>query len=193
MQNKIVKLLSLGLALTLAGCNPAGSSSAAETGQPKERWYNKQETIGGLSFSIWNYSKVYIANVKVEGRGLGFAQGVKNYGEAIHDGTACCVEIAKGPTARVTFEADLGDGDKKHEIIVPVENYNDKLSGGATLHYLPGNTGVLEISMGPFAWPRKDLLQNQLKKMGLPPAEINKQDIWNDKTQNELAYEEFPD
>ena len=192
MQNKMVKLLSLGLVLTLAACNPAGSSSAAEAGQPKERWYNKQETIGGLSFSIWNYSKVYIANVKVEGRGLGFAQGVKNYGEAVHDGTACCIEITKGPTAKVTFEADLGDGDKKHELIVPVENYNDKLPGNATLHYLPGNTGVLEISMS-MAWPRRDLLQNQLKKMGLPPAEINKQDIWNDKTQNEIARERFPD
>ena len=188
-------LLMLGLSIAIFGlgaCSSSTSSSTAETGQPKERWYNKKETIGGLSFSIWNYSKVYIANVKVEGRGLGFAQGVKNYGEAIHDGTACCVEIAKGLTARVTFEADLGDGDKKHELIVPVENYNDKLSGYATLHYLPGNTGVLEISMS-MAWPRRDLLQNQLKKMGLHDVVFDKEGIWNDKTQNEIARERFPD
>lgn len=155
---KIICVLSLGiLMLGLSACSSSTSSSTAEPGQPKERWYNKQETIGGLSFSIWNYSKVYIANVKVEGHGLGFAQGVKNYGESNGDGIACCIEITKGPTAKVTFEADLGDGDKKHEITVPVENYNDKLSGYATLHYLPGNTGVLEVSMS-MAWPRRDLL-----------------------------------
>ena len=43
------------------------------------------------------------------------------------------------------------------------------------------------------AWPRKDLLQNQLKKMGLPPATIDQPQTWNAKTENELAYEEFPD
>ena len=190
---KIIPVLGLSfLMLGLSACNSSTSSNPSGQSQNQEHWYNKQETIGGLSFSIWNYSKVYIANVKVEGRGLGFAQGVKNYGEAIGDGIACCIEVAKAPTAKVTFEADLGDGDKKHEITVPVENYNDKLPGNATLHYLPGNTGVLEISMS-MAWPRRDLLQNQLKKMGLPPAEINKQDIWNDKTQNEIARERFPD
>lgn len=190
---KILLVLGLSfLMLGLSACNSSSSSNSPEHSQNQERWYNKKETIGGLSFSIWNYSKVYIANVKVEGRGLGFAQGVKNYGESKYYGMECCIEIAKGPTAKVTFEADLGDGDKKHEITVPVENYNDKLPGYATLHYLPDNTGVLEISMR-MAWPRKDLLQNQLKKMGLSPATIDQPQTWNAKTENELAYEEFPD
>lgn len=190
---KMLLVLGLSIAtLGLGACNSSTTSNPTGQSQNQERWYNKQETIGGLSFSIRNYSKVYIANVKVEGYGLGFAQGVKNYGESKYYGMECCIEIAKGPTAKVTFEADLGDGDKKHELIVPVENYNDKLPGYATLHYLPGNTGVLEISMR-MAHSRKDLLEHQLKKMGLPPAIIDDPVMWNAKTENKLAYEEFPD
>ncbi|NHB59317.1 hypothetical protein G9F32_15060 [Acinetobacter sp. 194] len=151
----------------------------------------KAETVD-LSFMVYNYSTAGLGEVKINGEGNIIVDGAEKLGSVAGGGTSCCVSFdTKSETAEVSFFTDRGNGYKKYNIRVPIENLKDTPRSYAVLHYFPNNTGVIEISMRRPSF-RKDLFDKALGSTQ-KNIKLSSPTMWNTLPENDAAKIQFAD
>mgnify|MGYP003592909654 CR=1 FL=1 len=144
-----------------------------------------------VSFLIYNYSNIAIENVSINSQGSSSANAATKIGSVGSSGIVCCIDIPTSKSVKVKYSVFDNGSLKEKSIDVLTENSQEKNNSYAVFHFLPNNSGVLEFAMRPPS-PRKDLL---LKAINKQEIEVNFENgsMWNSKTENEMAHQEFPD
>lgn len=146
----MVLTLSCGLMWAGAGC----SQTRAE------------QKMDGLTGVVFNYSDEAIAEVRVEGElaGTGY-EGVPP-GGVTGGGSSCC--MAMDPTRDTVWVTVVPALDEAYEVQAQVEQPWPKGASTAIVHLLPGRKVVIETTLGYGIAARRDLMENQLKALGIP-------------------------
>lgn len=146
----MVLALSCGLVWAGTGCSQA----------------TVERKMQGLTGVVFNYSDEAIAEVRVDGElaGTGY-EGVPP-GGVTGGGSSCCMAMdPTKDTVRVTIVPAL---DEAYEVQAQVEQPWPQGASTAIVHLLPGRKVVIETTLGYGISARQDLMQDQLKALGIP-------------------------
>lgn len=131
---------------------------------------SKVEKLDGLTSVVYNYSDEAIASVRVDGELAGTGLEAIRPGDVSGGGRSCCMAMAPfRAKVPVTIEPAIGT---VYTIQATVEQPWPKDPTTAIVHVLPGRKVVIETSLGVNTGPRKDLLDSQLKELGVE-REVN--------------------
>lgn len=112
---------------------------------------------------VYNYTDKAVAAVRVNGRNVSAVMDGVDPGGVSGGAGACCVEINEGAT-EAQIEVDLGDA--SYTTQAKIEKWWPDLAHYAVVHVLPGKKVVMEVRSVE-TWPRQDLLEQQLKAVGV--------------------------
>ncbi len=137
------------MVLNIAGCESQGSQSVGVTG------------------IVYNYSDETIAFVRVNGKEIGRGIDEARPGEVKGGSGICCFALEKA-ASKARVEITFWDK-SQHETTATIEKWWPDLAHYGVIHILPGRKVVMEVR-SVHTWPRKDLMENQLKLLGIKPA-----------------------
>jgi hypothetical protein len=153
-QPNLKSVLSRGWAQTVVGVVMLTVLTACGAKEPK--------TVS-LTGMVYNYSQEGYAWVKVNDTTAG--SGLKKVVPGSVSGGAgiCCFELAVGATqVQVQVEPSIGEG---FTTTATIEKWWPDLAHYGVVHILPGRKVVMEVRAVD-TWPRRDLLEAQLKVTG---------------------------
>jgi acylphosphatase len=148
LKRLIFKLLAI---LLLASINACGAKEARKIG------------VSGVPY---NYSDQTVLAVRVNGQSVSLVMKAVKPGGVSGGGVICCIDLPDGATD-AQVEVDLGDS--KYVTQAKIERWWPDLASYAVIHVLPGRTVVIEVRSVD-TWPRKDLLEQQLRLNGIKRA-----------------------
>lgn len=120
-----------------------------------------------LTGMVYNYSQESYAWVKINGKTVGSAIKKVQPGSVSGGGGMCCFELPVGATTvQVQLEPSIGQGFTTTAI---VEKWWPDLAHYGVVHVLPGRKVVME-GRSVETWPRQDLMNSQLKALGIEKA-----------------------
>ena len=126
----------------------------------------KEPKTVGLTGVVFNYSQESYAWVKINGKTVGTVLESVEPGDIGGGGGMCCFKLPEGAkTVEVYFEPAEGDG---FTLVATIEKWWHDLAHYGVVHVLPGRKVVIEIRWVNSS-PRKDLMDDQLKAIGLKP------------------------
>lgn len=124
----------------------------------------KEPQTVSLTGMVYNYSQEGYAWIKVNGTTAGSALKKVAPGGVSGGGAICCFELPIGATqVEVQVEPSIGAG---FTTTATIEKWWPDLAHYGVLHILPGRKVVMEVR-AVNTWPRKDLLDAQLKSTGI--------------------------
>lgn len=119
-----------------------------------------------MSAIVYNYSQEALIGVYIGGKEIGSMDSVKP-GDVTSGGTICCFRLPENATeVEVDVKLPKGQG---YKTTAQIEKWWPDLAHYGVVHILPGRKVVLEIR-SVYTWPRKDLLDQQLKQLGIKPT-----------------------
>lgn len=116
-----------------------------------------------LSGIVYNYSQDSLATVKVNGKTAGTAMSKVVPGDVSGGGVMCCFKLPEN-AKEVEVEIQSSSGDYK--TTAQIEKWWPDLAHYGVVHILPGRKVVMEVR-SVHTWPRRDLLDGQLKAIGM--------------------------
>ena len=135
----------LMLAMSLEGCETKEAKPISMTGV------------------VYNYTDKAVAAVRVNGLNVSAVMDGVDPGGVSGGAGACCAQIKEGATEA---EVEVDFGDAKYTTQAKIEKWWPDLAHYAVVHVLPGKKVVVEVRSVE-AWPRQDLMDQQLKAAGL--------------------------
>lgn len=127
----------------------------------------KDNQTVSLSGIVYNYSQEGYVSVKINGKSISSVLKKVMPGDVSGGAIVCCFSFPLNTkNIEVELEPSLSDSFK---IIASVEKWWPDLSHYAVVHVLPGRKVVIEIRSA-YTWPRRDLLENQLKSLNIKKA-----------------------
>lgn len=119
----------------------------------------------GLTGIVYNYSDETIAFVRINGKEVGRGLDEAKPGEVKGGAYICCFKLPMNSQI-ASVGVTLWDG-KAYETTATIEKWWPDLAHYGVVHILPGRKVVMEIRSVE-TWPRKDLLDAQLKALNIP-------------------------
>ena len=142
--------LACGLIWAGAGCSQASA----------------ERKVDGLTGVVFNYSDQAVAEVRVDGDLAGTGYEAVPPGGVTGGGSSCCMAMdPTRDTVRVTVVPALGEA---YEVQARVEQPWPKGASTVIVHMLPGRKVVIETTLGYGIAAREDLMETQLKALGIP-------------------------
>lgn len=124
----------------------------------------KEPRTVSLTGMVYNYSQEGYAWIKVNGVTAGSALKKVPPGGVSGGAGICCFDLAAGATqVEVQVEPSAGEG---FTTTATIEKWWPDLAHYGVVHILPGRKVVIEVR-AVNTWPRKDLLEAQLKAIGI--------------------------
>jgi len=128
-------------------------------------WGADEPKSVGLTGIVYNYSDETIAFVRINGKEVGRGIDEAKPGEVKGGAYICCFKLpTNSQTASVGVT--LWDG-KTYETTATIEKWWPDLAHYGVVHILPGRKVMMEVRSVE-TWPRKDLLDAQLKALNFP-------------------------
>ncbi len=120
------------------------------------------ETVA-LSGMVYNYSQEGYVRVKINGHLVGATAEKVDPGGVSGGGVTCWCRLPIGISQiEVELEPSTSDG---YKTTATIEKWWPDLAHYGVIHILPERKVVIEVR-SVHTWPRKDLMENQLKFMG---------------------------
>jgi len=123
--------------------------------------------VNGLTGIVYNYSQEGYVSVRINGKSISSAATKVEPGGVSSGGFVCCFQLPVGAKEiEVELEPSLTDGFKT---TAKIEKWWPDLAHYGVVHILPGRKVVIEVR-SVYTWPRKDLMEKQLKLLGIKPV-----------------------
>lgn len=161
----------------------------AVAGCSHESGAKENQVVSGLTAIIYNYSDEVIVSVRVDGELAGSGMEAVRPGGVTGGGHSCCIRMHSLKTViPVEIKPALQD---PYVVDGTVEHPWPRGATTLIVHLLPGRKVVLEATLGAHNWPRRDLLEAQLKELGLV-KEVQYEGGMNNRRNAYDAYMEMP-
>lgn len=136
--------------------------------------------MDGLTGVVFNYSDEAIVEVRVEGQLAGTAYEAVRPGAVTGGGSSCCMAMDPAKyILPVVVTPALGE---PYEVQAQVEQPWPKGANTAIVHVLPGKKITIETTLGYGIAARQDLMEAQLKALGLAKEGLNNSPVPGDNS-----------
>lgn len=157
----ILKLLYTSLFLILIGCSSSINS----------------KVIDGLTYNVFNYSKDYYGNIRVNNSGIANVDDVEFIGSYEGSGEYCCISVDVSKNIVINYDLIKGNSKPLNKNKEAIFFNNSKKGSNLILHILPNENFVIEIT-DELPEPSQIILDEFLKKNKIKRKELDDPSSW---------------